>query len=358
MRSKYHTTLRVERLDDRITPDAGALPGPGTGNVKAFLLGGNLYVVATGASDNESIAIWNRGPNVIEIQGYGTTVNGFFTPTPWQIYALGGVKSVFINLRGGNNSLLLGDEPGSTNNHTFVALGNLRIDTNGGDDWIALENTFVKGSTTIRTGAGNDQVTIDPVYLKGNVAITLGDGDDTLSIEDLGVGGSLSITAGDGDDTISMVRAIIAKNLFISGGDGLNAISILNSDVNGNITRILTGNDDDTINLLSSDFNNIIIESQDGDDAVTLDDVSGLRVNLNSGDGDDNVAITNSKFTLDSLVLLGDGDDTLDIDGSDFNFDGAFGGLIANGGADNDTLNNIGSAIGLLSYTQFEFVNI
>jgi hypothetical protein len=305
--------LRVEALESRTTPNVGPLPG-GTGNVQAYLSGGNLYIIGDGAAN--SVALWNVTANAIQIQGNGTTVNGSSSAL---VFALGAGKSVFINLRGGNDFILLGELATlDSNSRSLAILGNLRIDLGDGDNTVGLENLFVRGTTSIRAGAGNDTVDIDttlgsPTFLKGNLTVTLGDGTNTVTGSTFGVGGNVSITTGADDDIIDLTNATIARNLLIAANDGNNVINITDSDVGGNITRISTGVGNDIITLASSDFKRLFVLAGDGDNTVNVglagDGVTAVSVNVTTGDDDDIVNITDSDFTLASSVSTGDGDD-------------------------------------------------
>jgi hypothetical protein len=274
------TLLRVEALESRTTPNVGPIAG-GTGNVQAYLSGGNLYII--GDSGNNVLALWNVGANAIRIEGAGTTINGSSTAL---VFSLGTGKSVFINLRGGNDTIVLGDNPGDGGSRSLAILGNLRIDLGDGDNTVGLENLFVRGTTTIRAGAGNDTVDIDttpggiPTFLKGNFTVTLGDGTNTVTGSTFGVGGNVSITTGADDDIIDLTNATIARNLLIAANGGDNQISITDSDVDGNITRISTGGGIDDITLARSDFKRLFVVANDGDNIVNVDAVSYTHLTL------------------------------------------------------------------------------
>ncbi|MCS7015130.1 MAG: hypothetical protein NZM42_03295 [Gemmatales bacterium] len=346
MRSKHYTTLRVEQLDDRITPDVGTVLG-GAGNVQAYLSGGNLYIIGDGVGN--SLALWNVTPNAIRIQGSGTTINGSSTA---QVFALGAGRSVFINLRGGDDFIVLGDNLNDVNGLSLSILGNLRIDLGAGHNTVGLENLYVGGTTTVRAADGNDTLDIDttlgqPSFFKGNVSSTLGAGTNIVTGSTFGIGGNLSLTTGDDDDTINLANATVAKNLLIAANDGDNNITITDSDVNGNITRISTGVGDDDIELDSSDFKRLFIVAGDGannvDVGVAGGGVTAVSVSVTTGEGADTVNITDSDFQLASSVSTGDDDDTINVSGSDF-----LGGLTVDGGAETsaDTFNGLAAVFG------------
>jgi|GEM_PF-6004148 len=351
------TLLRVEALEARTTPNVGPIPAGG-GNVQAYLSGGNLYII--GDAGNNSLALWNVTPNAIRIQGgAGTTINGSSTALT---FALGAGKSVFINLRGGDDFIVLGDNTADSDTRSLAILGNLRIDLGAGDNTVGLENLFVGGTTTIRAGVGDDTVDIDttlgsPTYLRRNLTVSLNDGTNTVTGSTFGVGGNVSITTGADDDTITLANATIARNLLIAANDGLNAITVSDSDVDGNITRISTGVDDDTILLNGSDFKRLFVLAGDGNNTVDVgqagDGVTAVSLNVTTGIGDDTVNITHSDFTLASSVSTGDGDDTVTVSGSSF----LPGGLTADGGAGTgDTFNGLDSSFGNAgSFTLFFF---
>ncbi|MDW8223329.1 MAG: hypothetical protein RMJ82_10300 [Gemmatales bacterium] len=358
MRSKHYTTLRVEQLDDRITPDVGTVLG-GAGNVQAYLSGGNLYIIGDGA--NNRLALWNVTPNAIRIQGNVTTING--SPTA-QVFALGAGRSVFINLRGGDDRIVLGDNLNDDDNRSLSILGNLRIDLGNGDNTVGLENLYVGGTTTVRALGGNDFLDIDttlgqPSFFKGNVSSTLGAGTNIVTGSTFGIGGNLSLTTGDDDDTINLANATVAKNLLIAANDGDNNITITDSDVNGNITRISTGVGDDDIELDSSDFKRLFIVAGDGannvDVGVAGGGVTAVSVSVTTGEGADTVNITDSDFQLASSVSTGDDDDTINVSGSDF----SPGGLTVDGGAgSNDTFTGLASSLGNNGLISLNFIEI
>ena len=345
---QHRTLLRVESLEARTTPNVGPV-GAGTGNVQAYLSGGNLYII--GDAGNNSLALWNVTPNAIRIQGNGTTINGSSTA---QVFALGAGKSVFINLRDGNDTIVLGDNLVDSDSQSLAILGNLRIDLGDGNNIVGLENLFVRGTTSIRAGADDDTVDIDttlgsPTFLKGNFTATLGDGINSVSGNTFGVGGNVSITTGSDGDTIDLSNATIAKNLLIAANDGDNQITIDGSDVDGNITRISTGLGNDDITLGSSDFKRLFVLTGDGNNSVDVEVVTAVSVNVTTGAGADTVNITNSDFALASSVSTGAGDDTVNVSGSDF-----LGGLTADGGDDTDTFIDGGSNTGIITVTGFE----
>ncbi|MCS7160842.1 MAG: hypothetical protein RMJ19_10265 [Gemmatales bacterium] len=361
MRSKYYTTLRIEQLDHRMTPDIDSVP-MGGGNVQVYLSGGNLYII--GDDDDNTLALWNVSPNAIRVLGTGTTVNNTSSA---EVFALGAIRSVFINLRDGDDTIVLGDQvddTGDTDSQNLIVLGNLRIDLGGGNNTVSLENLYVGGMTNVRAVGGDDTLDIDttasqPSYFRGNVSVTLGGGNNDVVGNIFGVGGSFSLTTANGNDEIELASATIARNLLIAANNGADDISISDTEVYGNLTRIATGLGNDVINLSSSDFKRLFILTDGGNDTVdigvTLGGVTAVSLDITTWTGNDTVNITDSDFQIATSVSTGADNDTINVSGSNF-----LGGLTVDGEGGTDIFNGLDASFGntgIITLNNIETIN-
>jgi hypothetical protein len=309
-----------------------------------------LYIL--GDDNANSLAIW--GSDTITIQGVGTTVNNeedainFIAPE---------VRSIIINLGGGNDCIVLGDNTTDSDTQSLTIAGNLWIDLGFGNDTVGLENLSVGGTTTIR-GEDNNTVDIDTTLgpdtsLRGNVTISLsretGRGRNTVSVRRFEVGGSLRIATDIGNDTIGLVDGTIVGNLRIAAGSGKNTIGMVDINAHGNISSIRTGFDADKIQLDGSNFQRLLVLSGAGNDRVRLSDVAAAELSLTTSAGSDHVEIYDSTFTLRSSLNLGADIDVVYVLGCVFDR-----GLTASGGSSQDAFIGFLNNIGVIYLSQFE----
>ena len=206
---------------------------------------------------------------------------------------------------------------GDTGNDTIIA--------DAGDDFIVGDqgNDLVlagQGDDTVFGGAGNDT-------LMGEA------GQDSLT----GNGGMDSLLGGDGDDEL-VWRGSGDGDDTLEGGNGGNVGTVrgtsnantfaIGQDINGRLT-VTEGNS--TVTFL--DVDNINVNGNTGNDAVTVGDISSVglvALTVSGGTGDDLIDASGGSLVSTRLVLNGnDGQDTIS---------GSMNSETINGGADNDSL--------------------
>ena len=251
-----------------------------------------------------------------------------------------------INLGDGNNEVTIDGK---------VQLGNIEnptkkiITTGSGRDIITLQNGATMEGRVIETGEGNDHVNVFDGASLNFAKIETGKGDDVVRFDHLTAnrlqGYSYSaatdtkINMGDGRDTLVVYgmgnkgnyagRTSDFQQVNVDMGDnGVKTVQMYSSKIE--TTNITTGSADDLIEIkhdsLMEGRNNI--ETGVGADTVKILDskIESLTRNrtdkttINTGDGDDNVIIENSKIlSQDQLhmneIKTGDGEDTVDIKG-------------------------------------------
>jgi hypothetical protein len=209
--------------------------------------------------------------------------------------------------------------------------GNVSVRFTTGDvDGVELEDAIFKGSIAVNTGSGfADDVDIGPdernltTQVKGNVSIAgtgamiirLGGEPSNATALRVQIGGFLSITTGAGTDTVTFEDLAVGKTTTVSTGSGDDSVTIDNGNsFTGSIFNgafsLNTGNGNDTVN--------IGIGGGEGGPVTTTFN-STVNVNLGAHNDTLNLA-TNGNVAL-------------------------FGASRFDGGADFDTLSDIGGAI-------------
>lgn len=346
---KWNRLMNIERLDDRINPDAtfgwevvppalapaGTQPGlyfridgdtsgqeiADTVSVmnNAFLGTIDVAINTTSADDGVPLDYFlsiSGGEIALAQQVFGAQFKGVHVVTydgndtvgalglPWAMVIEGGAGN--DNLTGGNVADVIdggvGGPAGSPGNDTINgSAGSDRITGNDGNDSI-IGGT---GNDTVDAGTGNDIVNAGA----GNDSVTAGDGNDNV---DAGVGND-NVSGGNGNDTIVAGDG----NDNVDAGDGNDSVT----GGNGN-DSILAGTGNDNVN---GDAGNDSIFGGDGNDALTggagADSILGEAGNdavnagtddvfLNGGSGTDSINLAvESQPTLSSSVVLSDQQD-------------------------------------------------
>lgn len=103
----------------------------------------------------------------------------------------------------------------------FTGVKNIKIDTQGGNDDVALHLVDVAGKVSVKTGDGSDMVILADCVIAKNVSIDTGAGNDivvTDSVNDFNQVGSLNIKTGDGNDAIRLEGLEVNKSLSVNTG--------------------------------------------------------------------------------------------------------------------------------------------
>ncbi len=256
-----------------------ALNQNGTVNVA-----GTTILNVIGAQGDDDIYIGgarNAGINVVDLGTGNDTLtialdrsHSFIDTGPGNDYVHADIERglVDINLGDGNNLL---EYWGDVDDLTTLALND--------------------GRSTVTAGSGNDTVIIEAANSYSTAFndwnISLGGGDDYLEIIS---SGNQIVDAGSGDDTV------------IIEGDGYHNIDLGSGDdyllIDG--ARLPGGNVDNTL----FDFQTTILGG-DGNDTVEI--LGDHYLNVDLGDGDDQIILYAQHLTVDDAIHGGEGRDTL-----------------------------------------------
>ncbi len=230
---------------------------------------GLLTVRGDQSANNIAITQTASGLQVASTDNGATEINGSAGP----FTASSTVNSISIALKGGDNTLQVGDPSGRRLDLT----GNLVISATSGNNTITIANTKIGKGLSITAGSGNNTIVIggtsttsgqDPltdvdlgtVSVDTNLIVSAGSGNDTVSVVNAWVGGKLSIGVGSGDDDVSLMSsddATISKSLVVSAGSGPDDVLIVGYTVDGNV-MIDTRQGTDTIGTFSDTFDHPI----------------------------------------------------------------------------------------------------
>lgn len=246
------------------------------------------------------------------------TINGTITSTHGDgndTFDLGGTNftSGAITIRNGNGTGTTRIDAGTSN----TILGNISITNGDGSDTFSTGGTtFTLGTPTARrnltmnNGNGGSSATFAATTytIHGNITATNGTGFDTFDVTGGGVfnvtgAGNVTISNGiGGSDTnfLAGSSSSIGGKLIITGTDGSDIVTMNRLTMTGTVS-INTGNGDDDVIVNNSIFNGLFtfaggggadavrIENGDINDGVST--VFNAAVNINTGNGDDEVLI-------------------------------------------------------------------
>ena len=298
-------TTFFTRLSQALALSGSLMMGSATlanGNINAALNNGVLQVTGDGAGnvmDIEPIIITRLQRvgafqlNVpilgIKVSGLeGTTINGkafatFAKPT----------NGTIINLNGGNDKLRVFQGE-------FDAFpSSLKINMGTGTD-DALVSADVNGDVDVTTGGGGDDIVfLDFIDVFGDVTVKTDNGNDQiLAIVDAD---TIDIQSQGGADEIFVGLATALLVTMDSGtGDDHVVAQEVTSGQTGGILEIVSGADDDLVEVIDCEVNDLFVELQGGDDQLKLETsfVDSLA-ELDGGDGVDELI----DLGLEAVVL-------------------------------------------------------
>lgn len=204
-------------------------------------------------------------------------------------------KDIRINTNGGNDWFSMG-----------TTGGNVNVDTGTGNDYVGI-TIEAKGKVNINTGTGDDNV--DLGNLDGETVIEAGEGNDGIYING-NVKGKTTVRAGDGNDTVRAV-GVNSEDLTVDLGDGSDHFVTSGSSADIAITGSGTGAK--TLQINGPVTGNISVEVGDGNDTLSAAGQT-LKGSFNLGGGKDSV---NASQLQDAVINLGDGNDHVNFAYSD-----------------------------------------
>jgi hypothetical protein len=262
----------------------------------------------------------------------------------------------------------------------------LVINTNGGNDVVALARVFGDAEWDISLGdenngsnnqnddqAGNDIVPNialnDQIFVfsgsGGFIDINAGSGDDLVNINYLTAHGNLVIDGVTGNDVISVNGSAFRQDVLLLGGSGLDTVAVDFSRLDGNgVLTIDSGADNDFILFARSLVRDgeVQIRSGGGQDRVVIgryyadasgnlatggNEVGTLRVDTG---GDADVADIRGNLVFDQFFgIFGGGDDDVTV-----GFNDVRGSALLDGGSGSDDLFSAGNIFGRVDIVGFE----
>ena len=298
----------IDPLEQKILPVANVSFNGAALNITSDTSNNNIRVERVGTE----LRVAGQGGTLINV--LGTNVTEYFFP-------LGGAFNLTAKFSDGNDQLRvvgglqlksanisMGD--GIINEvtvHGATLSGKLTINGGNGTNFFVIEQTSVTSSTVINTGWHSDGVTLIDSTFVGATTIKTNLGSDQVTILSTGASrtkfvGKLTIDTGEDADTV-LLRGLETKAFSINTGDGGDVVTIEDVLTNGPIS-VKTGGGVDGLTLTE------VIHSGTGAIAIDLGaDFDGLFLNT-------------CTFSGATTLNLGGGGTTCLIDDASFN--GAF----------------------------------
>lgn len=212
-------------------------------------------------------------------------------------------RTVSINMGAGADTLILDDNNSNVGPGGLNLSGNMLVWTEGGNDFVRLDiykHLAVAGSMGINTGAGNDRISIyDQTKFNINSNTTAGARNELLAVpNDTGAAGNQRIRVG---LDINLFPEIGADSVLMLGVESGRDILVDMNDSGGDVflaNNVRSGRNFGIANADLHALNNIWvvgffgIQSGAGDDKVALSNMNvGQNMDITLGGGDDRIAI-------------------------------------------------------------------
>jgi Ca2+-binding RTX toxin-like protein len=317
MRRESRTSLKMLTFEDRIVP----------ATIATFHT--NILTVTGDAADNSiNVSADANGNLVVTDNGQNVTIR-----------VVSGVankaNTTLINVqgRGGNDNILLTRSLNTLDaNGRLAASPNAVLEGNGGNDTI-----------TPQIGGFLGGVIGNPIV--GNTIMDGGSGNDSLTS---GFGNDIMI-GGDGNDTLTWLPGTLL-DVFEGGAGTDNAVIVGNGNNQGD-AFVLSQHPTEAGRVLfqrtnlvpffvdMDDCEMVTMQTQSGDDTVTINDLTGTDVRsvlTDAGEGNDLIDGSNANVRL--TLRGGDGNDTIMGGLGNDVIEGGAGNDFIEGGAGRDTL--------------------
>ena len=214
------------------------------------------------------------------------------------------VRDLRVDMQGGDDAVQLEDV------HIDRSLKAL---LRQGDDSIGLENASVGGHATVSNGPGVDAVVIDFADVAGRLAVNGAEGDFDVTANNLTLGTHLFINAKDGNDTVNVQHSAISGDFVSTNTGGYDSTSVENSSVGGNF--VSSGGD-------LAESHQFYYSEFEGDVTISTEQSSGA-----------NFTSINSQMSGDLSITNGDGPNSNYIG----YYSSVYGSVDVTGGSNYDT---------------------
>ncbi len=271
-----------------------------------------LTLLAVGASTGAFPAFGSAAANDVSVRVVGSEV---------LVQGDAGPNQVIVR-QAANGSLTIFGRGGTLVNGSSAvtissAVNSLEMRMGAGDDRVVLQNLSLPGDLDIYLGAGNNRV----AGQSGNnivgcsVDIYGGDQRDIVTLANWTVGGDLDIDLFNGSSQVNVQNSTIGRSLGVYGGNQADRVTLGELSV-GIDVDVETFSSRDIVNISAVGARSLDVLTGNGVDEVMLSNlVLSTDLDVLTGNGDDSVAIDAVLAERDVDVLLGAGNDVLVVAG-------------------------------------------
>lgn len=261
------------------------------GDVDVAYSGGDLYITGDSA-DNRVLVEEVDGMIRVTGQyrnGYTTLNNG--TTSQYQIHK-SWVDDIRIDMNGGSDWVQANNLNLNKYSHS-----DLVIDTDGGEgERVGVYNSYVRRHLDIDTDGGADDVIVSYTDVGGDINVNTGSGRDEVDLYYATAGDDLIIDSGSYMDDVAVQHSWAGDDLFVRLGGG-NDILWVNGGQAEDVTVLAEANHDRVTIQNHITFDDMVIDMGSGDDDLYLYSnwVGGSKA-FKGGSGSDDLAGSGNNF--------------------------------------------------------------
>ncbi len=239
MKREFFDGTGIERLEQRRMM---------AGDVSASLSGADL-VVNGDNNGNEVVIRATAQSGQFVVEGLnGTTINGQQSAT-----ISGVTDDLRINLRNGENVLMLTAEGPDGEQAVLNVVDDLQIRTGSGNDIVVLDNVRVGDRVNLRTGDGDDVIVTYETEIRGDFRADTGGGSDTAGFDTTQFHGRMRANLGNGNDHFVLFDSSVSSRMDVNMGSGDDFFGAHDTSFEDDV-RLDGSNGNDVVIDSSSDF--------------------------------------------------------------------------------------------------------
>ncbi len=288
--------------DDKvmIMGDYGPDNDPGTEDDNPFEIGGNVQIDLGDGTDNDGDTMQVASLFYVDVEGNIKFTDKGSDESYASITESTIGKNLQMNFAGGDTEVEI---------YTSTVKGNLKIANKGGasdDSYVDIDDSSFGKNVQISLSGDYCGTSFQDTNIGGNLKIQNKDGvTHGVDLSTTTVVGSVSIANGDGWHEVYIDESIIGQNLSIKNKDlvipegedpaSWQTVTIWDTDVAGSvkisngkgaaIIEIEDRNDGDANGNSVTIGKKLSITTKDGDDSVTIDDVTAGNIKISTGEG-------------------------------------------------------------------------
>lgn len=290
--------------------------------VTTSLIGGNLTIDMGDGDNTALITATTVRRNVTVIGGAGRDDVGILGST------IG--SNVVIDSGDGDNRNDIGGDfdflSTTTAIHPVRIRGGLRVEGGIDSDDVSIQNTTISKDAALHLGDGDNDVTISGITrIAGQLEESGGIGPDKVllgrsfgDVSDTRIEGIASFNLGGGANDVLINKMTLSRGLSVFTQDGDDDVTISNSIIGGEAVLNLAGGDN-RVRI----YTNFELEF-----GIVTTTIRGV-LTINTNDGDDQVTITSTELLRGANLSLGGGDNSTFIEstrsGGALNYGGGIG---------------------------------